>query len=156
MLPNTINPRKNSKSFGRESPFFVLLYSAQKPSFLVQQNFEKILQVPARLQSGYIQDNTKLTTRNYEISEKCLSKEQNTAHPSQMAGEESAFSAWLAGSPLFTYAKYSDLLNILLRALQRSFRRLEILLCVPSDLWNDSRMNSSCSSKLTHVAQSQQ
>lgn len=145
MLPNTINPSKNSKSFGKEGPFFVLLYSAGELRFWVQQQIEKTLQMSARLQSGYIQDNT-----IYEISAKCLSKEHNSAHPSQMAGEESAFRAWLAGS-LFTYAKYSDLLNILLRALQRSFSRLKILLCVPSDLWNKSRMNSSCPPTLTHM-----
>lgn len=55
--------------------------------------------------------------------------------------------SWLLGS-LFTYAKYSDLFNILLRALQRSFRRLKILVCVPSDLQNESRINSSCSPTL--------
>lgn len=64
-------------------------------------------------------------------------------------------SDWLVGS-LVTYAKYSDLLNILLRALQRSFRRLKILLCVPSDLQNESRMNSSCPPTLIHVSQGQQ
>lgn len=155
MLPNMINPSKNSKSFGREGPFFVLLYTEGEFRFWVQQHIEKTLQMPASLQSGYIQDNTKLTTRNYKISAKCLSEEHNTAHPSQMAGEESAFRAWLAGS-LFTYAKYSDLLNILLRALWRSFSRLKILLCVPSDLWNESRRNSSCPPTLTHVAQGRQ
>lgn len=55
--------------------------------------------------------------------------------------------SWLLGS-LFTYAKYPDLLNILLRALQRSFRTLKILVCVPSDLQNEGRINSSCSPTL--------
>lgn len=51
----------------------------------------------ARLQSGYIQDNTTLTTSNYEISVKCLTKEHDTAHPSQKAGEKEYFQApgWL-------------------------------------------------------------
>lgn len=65
-----INPNENAKSFGREGPFFVLLYSAREPSFWVQQHIEKTLQMSARLQSGYIQENTKLTTKNNEISAK--------------------------------------------------------------------------------------
>lgn len=94
---------------------------------------------------GCIQANNMLTTSIYKISAKCLGKKEHNACCVSVCtgwGGGVPSDSRLAGS-LFTYAKHSDLLNILLRALQRSFRRLKILLRVPSDLQNNGKMNSS-------------